>query len=81
MKNVDRFKSHDFYLCCIILASGYSLVNLKKNNSNFVTFIFDISKEKANQIIKAHWDRELKIPSRDLIEAINELKTRLRSGV
>jgi hypothetical protein len=83
MKNLNSslWRSNDFYLSACVLASGASLIGLTKGNNNFVTFLFSISKEKAEKIIQNHWDRKLKIPTRDLVEAINELKTRLHSGV
>jgi len=43
--------------------------------------VFDDPLSLASQIIQKHWNRENKIPSRDLIEAINELKTRIYSGI
>jgi len=76
-----RWKSKDFYLSCVVRASGTPLIDLEKGNGDFIIFVFDISPEKAEEIISLHWSRKLKIPSRDLIEAINELRTRLKSGV
>ena len=74
-----NWKSKDFYLSCVIRASGFSLLRVDRGNRNFVTFVFDISSEKAEKIISLHWSKELKLPTRDLIEAINELRTRLKS--
>ena len=78
---VSRWKSKDFYLSSIVRASGGSLVSLQNSGQNFTVFVFDISPNQAEKIISLHWKRELKIPTRDLIEAINELRTRLKSGV
>jgi len=80
MKNL-QYKSNDFYLCAICIASGASLISLERGQNKFVTFTLNISPEKAEGIITRHWNRELKVPTRDLVEAINELKTRLYSGV
>lgn len=77
----SKWKSKDFYLSCVLRASGASLINLEKSNQDFVFFVFDISPEKAEEIISLHWSKKLKLPTRDLIEAINELRTRLKSGV
>ena len=74
-------KYKDFYLSSILLASGVTLLNLEKTDHGFVFFVFDISSEKAESIISSHWSRTLKLPTRDIIEAINELKTRLKSGI
>ena len=77
----SKWKSKDFYLSCVVRASGVSLLSLETGNHDFAVFVFDISPEKAEKIISLHWSRKLKIPTRDLVEAINELKTRLHSGV
>lgn len=79
MQNVDKWKSKDFYLSCIIRASGASLLCLESTEYNFVLFVFDITPEKAGKIISLHWSRELKLSTRDIVEAINELRTRLKS--
>jgi hypothetical protein len=79
MENI--FKSNDFYLCAVCIASGASLVSLNRDNNKFATFVLDIAPEKAEEIITKHWNRELRVPTRDLIEAINELKTRLHSNM
>lgn len=82
MENVKEYKSVDFYTSCVILASKkLTLKKLEKNLGKIVTFIFDDPKSLAQDIIQDHWNRKLKIPTRDLIEAINELRTRIHSGV
>jgi len=82
MENVkNQWKSKDFYLSSVIRASGASLIGLETGNHDFVVFVFDISPEKAEEIISQHWNRKLVTPTKDLIEAINELKTRLHQGV
>lgn len=80
MENL-KWRSKDFYLSCIIRASGFELINIERNQHNFSVFVFDISPQKAEEIISFHWSKQLKLPTRDLIEAINELKTRLKSGI
>lgn len=77
----NLFKSNDFYLCAVCIASGASLVELKKENNKYFIFTINISSHEAEKLITRHWNRELKLPTRDLIEAINQLKTRLHSGV
>jgi len=81
MEDEKIWKSNDFYLCAICIASGASLICLERGGSKFVTFVLNISPREAEKIISNHWDRKLKVPTRDLIEAINELRTRLHSGV
>jgi len=77
----NLFKSNDFYLCAVCIASGASLVSLKRGEGRIATFVLNISSEKAEKIITKHWNRELIVPTRNVVEAINELKTRLYSGV
>lgn len=83
MENTDKGKcrSKDFYLSAICIASGATLERLERKDKDFVTFVLNISQDKAEKIIQAHWNRTLRIATRDVIEAINELKTRLHSGV
>lgn len=76
-----RYRSHDFYLVAICVASGASIFSVDRKDHEFVSFTLDIPESEAREIIKRHWNRELKVPTRDLVEAINELKTRLHSGV
>ncbi len=83
MSNVNegRWKSKDFYLSSVVRAAGFDLINLERKQNDFSVFVFDISPQKAEKIISLHWSKQLKLPTRDLIEAINELRTRLKSGV
>lgn len=81
MKDINEFRSQDFYLSSCLLAAGITLLRLEKNDSKTVTFVFDDPQHLAPQVISDHWNKKLKIHSRELIEAINELKTRIYSGV
>lgn len=81
MQDEEKWKSKDFYLSCVIRASGFELTNLERREHDFSVFVFDISPQRAEEIISLHWSKQLKLPTRDLIEAINELKTRINSGV
>jgi hypothetical protein len=76
-----EFKSQDFYLCACLLAAGLALKRLESENSKLITFVFDNPNQVAQKIITDHWNRQFKIPSRNLIEAIHELKTRLHSNI
>lgn len=73
----NHFKSRDFYISACLIASGHRLLNLIKDHSSFVTFVFDCPLSTAESIISDHWSKRLVLPTRDLIEAINELKTRI----
>lgn len=80
-QETQLFKSHDFYLSAICLAVGLNLIRLERDSGKFVTFVFYDPQNKANQIISDHWSRKCRVPSRDIIEAINELKTRMYNKI
>jgi hypothetical protein len=81
MENTKEYRCVDLYIGASILAAKLPLLRLEHANHNQCAFIFDASPAVANEIILRHWGRELLLPSRDLIEAISELKTRIHSGV
>lgn len=73
------YHTKDFYISVCILASGVTLIKLKKETNKTVSFIFAVSLSKAEEIIKKHWDRELILPTRDIVDAIHQLKTQIYS--
>lgn len=79
--NPLQWKNKDFYLSSIVRASGASLIGIEKGAERFMLFVFDITPEKAEKIISDHWSKALRLPTRDVIEAINELRTRLKNGI
>ena len=82
METSTEYKNTDFYLSCCILAAGLSLKRLEPGSTgtHFI-FVFDDPQNRAEQIIADHWNRKLLLSSRDLIESINELKTRIHQGI
>ncbi len=82
MNNSNTWKSQDFYLACVVLASKkLKLISLERSEGKIVTFVFEDPNSEAEEIIKAHWERKMRIPTRNLIDAIVELKTRIHSGI
>lgn len=81
MENTKEFKLNDFYQAVLLKTVGFPLVRLDRRNGKFVTFVFDDPEYKAENIIERYWNREITVVARDLIESINELKTRIHSGV
>lgn len=77
---VNEYKTKDYYIGVCLLASGIQLLRLERVTDKIAIFVFAIFSEKADEIIKKHWGRELLLPTRDVIDAIHELKTRLYSG-
>lgn len=80
MENEKEYTTKDFYIGACILASGAQLLRLQRKTDKFVLFVFSISTTKAEEIIRKHWDRTLVLPTRDVIDAIHELKTRIYSA-
>jgi len=81
MESQRIFKSKDFYICCCLLASKYILKAIEPTSGKFANFIFEDPEQKAEELIRKHWSGELMLPTKDFVAAINELKTRLNSGV
>lgn len=77
----DLYKSSDFYLSSVLLASGCKLLRLERNNSSFSEFVFDESPEKCESIISSYWADTLSVNPKTLISSINQLKTRLFTRV
>lgn len=63
------------------MAAGLKLRQLNRLNNKLVEFIFDHSPEDVENTIQSHWDRSLLVASKDLVEAIKELKARLYERV
>ena len=84
MKNLKRmkeFKLNDFYQAVILKTLGFPLLRLERENSKFAVFVFADPLEKAQDSITDYWNRKISVEARSLIESINELKTRLYSGM
>lgn len=79
--NMKPFFTQDFYISCVLKSAGLQLQNLIRNSNGKVTFVFANPNQIAETTIQKHWNKELKITSLDLVEAINQLKTRIHSGV
>ncbi len=79
MQDENVIKLHDFYQACILKTLGFPLLRLERQSGNFVTFVFDDPNHKASDAIDNYWNRKTSVVARDLIETINELKTRIHS--
>lgn len=78
---MNQFSTQDFYLSCVLKSAGLQLQNLIRNSNGKVTFVFANPGQIAETTIQKHWNKELKVISLDLVEAISQLKTRIHSGV
>lgn len=81
MENLKEFKLNDFYQAVILKTVGFPLLRLERKDSKFVVFVFDNPEFRAEETIERYWNRELEVNAREMIETINELKTRIHSGV
>ena len=81
MENNREFRINDFYQAVILKTVGFPLLRLERGNGKFVTFVFDDPEYKAEEVLEKYWQREIKVIARDLVESINELKTRIYSGI
>lgn len=80
MKDVNSYKTKDFYISAAILAYGIPLLKLETYQNGVYLFVFGTSESSAEQIISSYWNRSLKLSARDFVDAINELKTRIHNG-
>lgn len=81
MENIQEFKTHDFYQAVILKTAQLPLIRLERSTGKFVVFVFNDPEYKAEGIIEKYWAKELTLVAREMIENINELKTRIHSGV
>lgn len=78
MKN-EIYSTKDFYIAALLRSIGIHLLGIKPSQNDFVIFEFSTEKVQAEEIISRYWNRQLEVEPRALIDAINELKTRLHS--
>lgn len=79
METEKIFKSQDFYISVILKTLGFPLLRLERQGGNFVTFVFDDNRANVQETISKYWNREIVCNARDLVETINELKTRIHT--
>lgn len=70
----------DMYSAAILRSLDYPLIDLDRSEGNYVLFVFDDSNSTADQVLRKHWDGQLQVNSRDFVESIRELKTRLHGA-
>lgn len=82
MENTKEFKTNDFYQAIILKTVGFPLLRLERAlGQRFFIFIFDDSDSQAERTIEKYWNHQIKVDARDFVENINELKTRIHSGL
>lgn len=73
----NELRIKDMYSAAILRSLKYPLVDLDRSEGNYVLFVFDDSGVTAEEVLRQHWDGQLQVNSRDFVESIRELKTRL----
>ena len=78
-RELEIIKLRDFYQAVILKTLGFSLLELERGGGKFVNFVFENGKGRAKQALNDYWDRKIHVEARQMIETINELKTRIYS--
>lgn len=73
----EFFTTKDFYISSLLRALGFYLDSLDRSQGKFVNFIFSDPEQKAQEVISRYWNRSIQVDARTMVEAINEMKTRL----
>lgn len=81
MPNKNEVRIKDMYSAAVLRCLRYPLVDLDRSEGNYVLFVFDDSGATAEEVLRQHWDGRLEVNSRDFIESVRELKTRLHGQV
>lgn len=82
MKN-DTHDEHglatkDFYIASLLRANGIPLINVEKAPTGIFFFTFQLTENDFDQYVKSYWDRTLTVIARDMVDAIYELKVRMK---
>lgn len=77
MPNKNELRIKDMYSAAVLRSLNYPLIDLDRSEGAFVLFVFDDSQQTAELTLRKHWDGQLEINSREFVESIRELKTRL----
>lgn len=78
---MENYITKDFYLTAVCMSAGCTLLRLERNPNDLVDFVLKESPETCIPIIAEHLAGTLKVSSKKMVEAINELKTRIHSRV
>lgn len=74
---MKEYITSDFYSACILRACNVPITDIFKTSKKTVAFSFSDRNNECSNLLDSHWDRQLNIPSKDLLDAISELKTRM----
>lgn len=72
------YSSKDFYLTACLIATGLNLSTISQSSQGFLLFHFDCSESEALNVLEKHWSGQLELSTKKFVEAIYQLKTRMR---
>lgn len=72
------YSSKDFYLTACLIAAGLNLTSTSKTSQGFLLFHFDCSEKEALDLLDQHWAGLLLLSTKKFVEAIYQLKSRMR---
>lgn len=75
----QNFTSKDFYLSSCLIATGLGLSRISQSQKGHLLFHFDLPENEALLILDKHWSGQLSVSTKDFVEAIYQLKNRMRS--
>jgi len=75
----EIYGTHDLYLSSVLIAEGFPLQKLEKNQAGKATFYFQQS-GKLNAVVQGYWNQSLRINPNDLFNGLKFLKNSLYSG-
>lgn len=76
-----EIKLNDFYQAVVLKTVGLQLLRLERGAGKFSIFVFADPESKADDIIRKYWGHEINVDAKAIVDNINELKTRIYSGV
>ncbi len=74
----NLYTSHDFYLSSCLIAAGLNLIRISRPPQGYFLFHFDCLETEALDLLEQHWSGQLTLPTKQLIDAIYQLKSRMR---
>lgn len=77
----NQYKTNDFYQAVTLKTAGMVLVGLERSSEKFFYFVFNDKSKNAKPLLESYWKNDLKVDAREFVENINELKTRVHSGI
>jgi hypothetical protein len=74
---INEFRTKDMYSAAVLRSLSYPLINLDRSEGNYSIFVFNDKGLTAQETLQKHWNGQLEVNSRNFVESVRELKTRL----